>query len=84
MKQTELQRALTDYHRLGEVQKLSQADAQRISEQPRLVSRFYDVVTRFYEYGWGDDVSLLPAAARGRVCASRSGGRTWGSANCFG
>ena len=60
MKQTELQRALTDYHRLGEVQKLSQADAQRISEQPRLVSRFYDVVTRFYEYGWGATFHFSP------------------------
>ena len=39
--------------RLDDVRQLSQDDAQRIGEQPRLVSRFYDVVTRFYEFGCG-------------------------------
>ena len=60
MKTSKLQRALADYRRLGDVRKLSQGDAQRIGEQPRLVSRFYDVVTRFYEFGWGATFHFSP------------------------
>ena len=53
MKRSELRSALTDFGRLRDVRKLSKDDAHRIGEQPRLVSRFYDVVTRFCEFGWG-------------------------------
>ena len=60
MKRSDLQSAFTDFGRLEDVRKLSQDDAQRISEQPRLISRFYDVVTRFYEFGWGATFHFSP------------------------
>ena len=44
--------ALRDYHQIQQLSE-SQEDAARIAEQPKLVSRFYDAVTRFYEFGWG-------------------------------
>ncbi len=59
-KRGDFQNALSDFLRLGEVRKLSQDDALRIGEQPRLVSRFYDVVTRFYEFGWGATFHFSP------------------------
>ena len=60
MKRTELSRALTDFHRLGDLRELPQDDKHRIGEQPRLVSRFYDVVTRFYEFAWGATFHFSP------------------------
>ena len=60
MKRSELRSALTDFGRLRDVRKLSKDDAHRIGEQPRLVSRFYDVVTRFYEFGWGTTFRFSP------------------------
>ena len=60
MKQDKLQSALADFGRLNDVRQLSPDDAQRIGEQPRLVSRFYDIVTRFYEFGWGATFHFSP------------------------
>ena len=47
--------ALADFQRLHEL-----PDESRGSEQARLVSRFYDVVTRFYEFGWGNTFHFSP------------------------
>ena len=52
--------ALTDFHRLGTLRELAQDDVQRIDEQPRLVSRYYDVVTSFYEFAWGATFHFSP------------------------
>ncbi|MCY3568609.1 MAG: class I SAM-dependent methyltransferase [Chloroflexi bacterium] len=51
--------ALRDYHQIQELSE-SQEDAARIAEQPKLVSRFYDAVTRFYEFGWGKTFHFSP------------------------
>ena len=51
--------ALRDYHRVQQLSEL-QEEAARIEEQPKLVSRFYDAVTRLYEYGWGANFHFSP------------------------
>ena len=51
--------ALRDYHQITELSE-SQEDEARIAEQPKLVSRFYDAVTRFYEFGWGTTFHFSP------------------------
>ena len=54
-----LKDALDDFHKIKDLSE-SQDDAARIAEQPVLVSRFYDAVTRFYEYGWGSTFHFSP------------------------
>jgi sterol 24-C-methyltransferase len=44
--------ALDDYYALKELNEASDGD-RKVREQPMLVSRYYDVVTQFYEYAWG-------------------------------
>lgn len=51
--------ALDDFHKIKDLSE-SQDDSARITEQPALVSRFYDAVTRFYEYGWGSTFHFSP------------------------
>lgn len=60
MSRGELNRALTDFHRLGALGKLPQNDPHRIGQQPRLVSRFYDAVTSFYAFAWGATFHFSP------------------------
>ncbi|MYD80244.1 MAG: methyltransferase domain-containing protein [Gammaproteobacteria bacterium] len=60
MNRDELQHALQDFHGLGNIEKLDSDDALRVTEQPRLVSRFYDAVTSFYEFGWGATFHFSP------------------------
>lgn len=60
MKQNELKEALRDYNELPEVQKLSPEDTVRINKQPNLVSRYYDLVTSFYEFAWGATFHFSP------------------------
>ena len=60
MKRNQLNEALQDYNRLPDIQKLPSEDAVRISEQPKLVSRYYDLVTSFYEFGWGATFHFSP------------------------
>lgn len=60
MKQDELKEALQDYNELPAVQKLSPEDKVRIEKQPKLVSRYYDLVTKFYELGWGATFHFSP------------------------
>ena len=71
MTQDNLQTALRDFHRLGEVRERSQDDSLRISEQPKVVSRFYDVVTKFYEIGWGTCFHFSPRRAGERLADSQ-------------
>ena len=54
-----LREALDDFHKIAALSE-SQDDAARIAEQPRLVSRFYDAVTGFYEFGWGTTFHFSP------------------------
>ena len=54
-----LREALDDFLELREVAADPAGDrAER--EQPHMVSRFYDVVTRFFEYGWGKSFHFAP------------------------
>ena len=60
MNQDNLQQALQDFHRLQTIKQLDSDDSARVQEQPRLVSRFYDAVTSFYEFGWGTTFHFSP------------------------
>lgn len=51
--------ALGDYYKIQQLSE-SQEDADRIAQQPKLVSRFYDAVTRLYEFGWGTTFHFSP------------------------
>ncbi|MCY3923287.1 MAG: methyltransferase domain-containing protein [Chloroflexi bacterium] len=51
--------ALRDYRQMQHLSE-SQEDDASIAQQPRLVSRFYDAVTRLYEYGWGANFHFSP------------------------
>ena len=54
-----MREALDDYYVLKEINE--GADPERkVSEQPTLVSRYYDVVTQFYEYAWGSSFHFSP------------------------
>ena len=60
MNQDKLQRALQDFHRLQSIRQLPSDDTVRVTEQPKLVSRYYDAVTSFYEFGWGTTFHFSP------------------------
>ncbi len=55
----DLRDALDDFKKLKSRYE-SLADDDRIREQPALVSRYYDIVTPFYEYGWGSSFHFAP------------------------
>ncbi len=65
-----IREALHDYQQIKELSE-SQEDAARIAEQPRLVSRFYDAVTRFYEFGWGSTFHFSPRRPGENLAASQ-------------
>ncbi len=51
--------ALDDFLELKEI--VAARDGEGVLHgQPRLVSRFYDVVTKFYVYGWGSSFHFAP------------------------
>lgn len=54
-----LREALDDFLELKEFAATQDGDCV-LNGQPRMVSRFYDVVTRFYEYGWGSSFHFAP------------------------
>ena len=54
-----LREALDDFLQLRELAATQGGDRVTI-DQPKLVSRFYDVVTKFYEYGWGQSFHFAP------------------------
>ena len=54
-----LREALDDFLQLKELAATQGAD-RAIPDQPEMVSRFYDVVTKFYEYGWGQSFHFAP------------------------
>lgn len=60
MKHNVVREALRDYYRLPDLQKRSAEDTVRINEQPNLVSRYYDLVTSFYELAWGATFHFSP------------------------
>jgi len=51
--------ALDDYYEMKELDAEIDADG-KVREQPNLVSRYYDVVTMFYEYAWGQSFHFSP------------------------
>ena len=54
-----LKEALDDFLELKEFAATRDGD-DALHDQPRMVSRFYDVVTKFYEYGWGSSFHFAP------------------------
>jgi sterol 24-C-methyltransferase len=56
---TDMREALDDYYALKDLGAASSGEA-RVREQPSLVSRYYDVVTQFYEYAWGSSFHFSP------------------------
>ena len=66
-----LNEALDDFRRLEELRRLPTGDSHRVREQPVLVSRFYDVVTRFYEYAWGSTFHFSPRRPGESLAASQ-------------
>ena len=71
MNQDKLQRALQDYRRLKTISELSSEDHVRVREQPQLVSRFYDAVTSFFEFGWGTTFHFSPRRPRENLVKSQ-------------
>ena len=63
MNQDKIQQALQDFHRLQSISQLPSDDTVRVTEQPKLVSRYYDAVTSFYEFGWGTTFHFSPRQA---------------------
>ena len=55
-----LREALDDYLEIKEFVAAQEDGDRALREQPAMVSRFYDVVTRFYEYGWGQSFHFAP------------------------
>lgn len=55
-----LREALDDFLELKELVAAARDDDQVVHDQPRMVSRFYDVVTKLYEYGWGTSFHFAP------------------------
>ena len=55
-----LREALDDFLALKELGVATRDGDRVLRDQPRIVSRFYDVVTRFYEYGWGQSFHFAP------------------------
>lgn len=55
-----LREALDDFLELKELVATARDDDQVVHDQPRMVSRYYDVVTKFYEYGWGTSFHFAP------------------------
>lgn len=54
-----LRQALDDFRELRE--RVEERDANLVLRtQPRMVRRYYDVVTKFYEYGWGQSFHFAP------------------------
>ena len=65
-----MREALDDYYSLKELDLASDADG-KLREQPALVSRYYDVVTRFYEYAGGASFHFSPRRRREGLRAAR-------------
>ena len=57
-----LRDALDDFLELRELAATRDGD-RAVRGQPRMVSRYYDVVTKFYEYGWGQSFHFAPRRA---------------------
>lgn len=56
---TSLRQALDDFLELKELAATEDGDSA-LRSQPQMVSRYFDVVTRFYEYGWGQSFHFAP------------------------
>ena len=54
-----LREAIDDYLELKELVGTQEGE-RALRGQPGMVSRYYDVVTRFYEYGWGQSFHFSP------------------------
>ena len=66
-----LRDALDDFLALEEVVAAQDGD-RALRSQPQMVSRFYDVVTKFYEYGWGKSFHFAPRqSGEGLMAAQR-------------
>ena len=62
--------ALDDYYALKELD-AANGDEVKLREQPALVSRYYDVVTQFYEYAWGQSFHFSSRRVGENLAASQ-------------
>lgn len=60
MSKDKVKQALQDYYGLENIKQLASDDSVRVHEQSRLVRRFYDAVTSFFEFGWGSTFHFSP------------------------
>ena len=65
-----LREALDDYLELKELVGAEEGD-RALRGQPGMVSRYYDVVTSFYEYGWGQSFHFSPRRSGESLRASQ-------------
>ena len=54
-----MREALDDYYALKDINEAADSE-RKVAEQPSIVSRYYDVVTTFYEYAWGSSFHFSP------------------------
>ena len=67
----DLREALDDFLKLKKMAEAQEGD-RALHDQPQMVSRFYDVVTKFYEYGWGQSFHFSPRrSGEGLIAAQR-------------
>ena len=66
-----MREALDDYYALKELDSASDRE-RKVREQPTMVSRYYDVVTQFYEYAWGSSFHFSPRSPSEGLKASQT------------
>ncbi len=54
-----MRQALDDYYEMKSLDAARDPE-ERLAAQPNVVSRYYDVVTEFYEYAWGQSFHFAP------------------------
>jgi sterol 24-C-methyltransferase len=62
--------ALDDYYEMKALNGAQDGEG-KVREQPTLVSRYYDVVTQFYEYAWGQSFHFSPRRPGENLAASQ-------------
>jgi sterol 24-C-methyltransferase len=62
--------ALDDYYEMKSLEGGQDAPG-KVEAQPNLVSRYYDVVTQFYEYAWGQSFHFSPRRPGENLLASQ-------------
>jgi len=65
-----MREALDDFYEMKRVNEAQDPDG-KVRAQPNVVSRYYDVVTQFYEYAWGQSFHFSPRRPGENLAASQ-------------